>query len=249
MAKMGTLEWSEKTHGKLGLRDKLAMVLQGVRAKAATKERLKNNVKFRHMEVDDVLPPDSAIAREAMAMCEEDSDPYLFHHSLRAYFWARLMDDGTRRFDDEALYVGFMMHDMGLTEKHHIRNGRDHCFTLVGARLAQELGEKHGWSDARADIAAAAITLHLNVIVDPVHGREAELLRLGSGADVAGLGLDVLHRDQIDAVVTRYPRLNLKRDMAMPLGRETRDRPCCRTAFLHDKLGFGELIQNSLFKE
>ncbi len=249
MAQLGTLEWAEKTHGKLGLRDKFAMIYQGVRARAATKDRMRNNVKFRFMEVDDIVPPDSVVAREAMMMCEEDSAPYLFHHCLRAYYWARLLDDGKRRFDDEALFVAFMLHDMGLTDRHRIRNTTDHCFTMVGAKMTQELGAKHRWSDKRSDLAANAISLHLNVSVAPAHGREAELLRLGSGADVAGLGTDVLHQDQIDAVVTKYPRLNLKTEMAKPLGIEVRERPCCRIAFLHTKLGFGGLIKNSKFEE
>ena len=130
MAKLGTLEWVEKKHGKLGLRDKLALVAQGVRARAATKERLKDNVKFRHTEVDDILPPDSAVAREAMAMCQEASAPYLFHHCLRAYYWARLLDDGSKSFDDEAVFVAIMLHDMGLTDGHRLNGGKQQCFTM-----------------------------------------------------------------------------------------------------------------------
>jgi len=242
---LGTLAWLERTHGQLGLRGRLAMLAQGVRARAATRERLKQGIKVRHIEVDSILPPDSAIAREAMAMMIEASPPFLINHCLRAYFWARLLDDGARSHDDEALFVALMLHDMGLTDGHRLAGTEERCFTLVGARLAENLGAQHGWGGQRCRIAAEAIALHLNVVVDPRHGREAELVRAGSGGDVAGLGLDVLHGDQIDAVCGRYPRLGFKQQVVSPLRLEAEHRPGCRMAFMMDKLGFERLIANA----
>jgi HD domain len=245
MAKLGTLQWVEQTHGRLGLRDKLALVAQGVKAKAATRKRMAASVKFRHREVDDILPPDSAIAREAMAMCEVDSPPFLFNHSLRAYFWARLLDDGSAPFDNEAVFTAIMLHDMGLTDRHRLNGSTEQCFTLVGARMAEELGSRHDWDGRRIGLAANAITLHLNVIVDPAQGREAEMVRAGSGGDVAGLGLDVLHADQIDHVCARHPRLGFKAAILPVLAIEERDRPACRIAFMNARLGFASLVANA----
>jgi hypothetical protein len=51
------------------------------------------------------------------------------------------------------------------------------------------LAARHHWDDARAHLAANAITLHLNVTVGDEHGKEAQMVRAGSGGDVAGLGL------------------------------------------------------------
>jgi HD domain len=250
MAKLGTLQWVEQTHGRLGLRDKLALVAQGVKAKAATRKRMAANVKFRHREVDDILPPDSAIAREAMAMCEAASAPFLFNHSLRAYFWARLLDDGSKPFDDEAVFTAIMLHDMGLTDSHRLKGTDDQCFTLVGAQMAEELGARHNWDGHRCALAANAITLHLNVIVDPAHGKEAEMVRAGSGGDVAGLGLDVLHKDQIDHVCARHPRLGFKSEILPVLAIEEHARPACRIAFMNAKLGFAGLVVNApMFSE
>ncbi|OYU33767.1 HD domain-containing protein [Novosphingobium sp. PASSN1] len=250
MKQLGTLQWLEQTHGRLGLRDKLALVAQGVKARAATRKRMGASVKFRHREVDDILPPDSAIAREAMAMCEAASAPFLFNHSLRAYFWARLLDDGSKPFDDEAVFTAIMLHDMGLTDAHRLQGSDEQCFTVVGARMAEELGAKHQWNDRRTALAANAITLHLNVIVDPKHGREAEMVRAGSGGDVAGLGLDVLEQDQINAVCTKHPRLNFKTSIVPVLGLEEAQRPCCRIAFMNSRLGFTDLIANApMFSE
>lgn len=250
MVKLGTLEWTIQRHGKLGLRDKLAMTAQAVIAKVATNKRLAANIKLRHIEVDEIVPPDSAIARETMKICETASPPFLFNHCLRAYFWARLLDNRAKPFDNEALFTAFMLHDMGLTDSYRLSNERERCFTIVGARMAEEFGQKYGWSDRRTRLAANAITLHLNVTVDPCHGREAEMLRIGSGADVAGLGMDVLHDDQIAMVCAKFPRLKLKDEMSSVLSIETQERPGCRIAFLQQKLGFSELIRRApMFKE
>lgn len=250
MAKMGTLSWLERSGGKLAWHERLAMVAQGVRARAAAKQRMKAGTKLRNIEVDAILPPDSAITREAIAICQDASPPYLFNHCLRAYYWARLLDDGCQPLDDEALFTALMLHDLGLTDDHRLIGDKEQCFTIVGARKAWELAEKHQWSGQRANIAAEAITLHLNVSVHSRHGKEAQLLRAGSGGDVAGLGLDMLPVDQIESVVARYPRLDLKKEILKPLSIEADQRRCCRYAFLHTKMGFAKLIRHApLFRE
>ena len=78
------------------------------------------------------------------------------------------------------------------------------------------------------------------------------MLRAGSAADVAGLGLDVLQHDRISNVCAKYPGLELKRDMSSLLDIGTRERPgCgCRIAFLQQKLGFSERIRCApMFRE
>jgi hypothetical protein len=242
---VGTLSWLERTGGKLAWRDRLIFIAQGVQARFAATRRIRAGRRVRNLEIEDILPPDSAIAREAVAMCEDASEPFLFNHCFRSYFWARLLDEAPGQFDDEALFVAFMLHDMGFTERYRLVGDTQQCFTLPGARLANELAAKHGWCDHRASVAAEAIALHLNVAVDPRHGKEAAMLRAGSGGDVAGLGLDLLHRDQIESVVARYPRLGIKTKMIEVMRIETHERPCCRIAFLRRKLGFDALIHRA----
>lgn len=86
--------------------------------------------------------------------------------------------------------------------------------------------------------------------IGDAQGKEAQMVRAGSGGDVAGLGLAVLERDQIAEVVRRYPRLRLKSEVVLPLMIETTDRPCCRTAFLCRSLGFINVVPgNRIFSE
>ncbi len=249
MAKLGTVGWMAVSHGKLGLRDKMAMIYQGARAKAAMKKSLKGLSKVRYTEVDDILPPDSPIATEAMEFSKEVSGLYLFNHCLRSYFWSKLMDDGSNSCDDEAVFTALMLHDLGLTDGHRLQGTTEQCFTLVGAKKAQELAAKHQWNDRRSELVANAITLHLNIAIGDEHGREAQLVRNGTVADVAGMGLSALHNDQVVDVGTQYPRLNMKENILSPLLIEAKERPCCRAAFLQKKLDFRKLIRNAPFAE
>lgn len=242
MAALGTLAWMEASGGRMGRLDRLRTIADGVRARIAARTQVAARRPHRAGTVDDLELPGSAVAHAAMALCKEASRPFLFNHCVRAYYWSRLLDDGARPFDDEALFVAFMLHDLGLTERYRLEGDSESCFTIVGARHAEELGARHGWDGLRCRLVAEAITLHLNVIVSAAHGREAELVRLGSGADVAGLGLGVLDQAAIDAVVTRHPRLELKREFLATLGEEARNRPRCRIAYLQSHLGFRGLI-------
>jgi hypothetical protein len=247
---LGSLSWLERTGGKLAWHDRLVMVAQGVIARAARRKRERLGIKLRHIEVAKILPPESAITREAITICQDAGAPFLFHHCLRAYFWARLLDDGALAYDDEAVFTALMLHDLGLTDRHRLRGNTDQCFCIVGVRKADELAAKHCWPANRAMVTAEAIALHLNVALDPKYGKEAQLVRAGAAADVAGLGLDVLHADQIDSVVARYPRHQMKREMLRTISIESDARAACRLAFLQNQMGFAQLIRGaSMFNE
>ena len=246
---LGSFSWTLATAGRLGWRDRLALVIQGMRARTAVR-RHADGPRPRMLNIDQLLPPDTPVAREALAMCESASPPFLVNHCLRAYLWARLLDDGGRDHDDEALYVALMLHDLGLTETWRDRLPGERCFTTVGARVAGDLGQRHGWGDRRCRLVADAIALHLNVLVDPAHGREAALVRAGSGADVAGLGLQVLRPAQVAQVCARHPRLDFKRQIVPALRADADRHPDCRCAFLMNRLGFEHLIRrNQVFSE
>ena len=239
------MNWLERSGGRMAWHDKLTLLAQGVQARIAAHRRRRGGGKVRFREVGEILPPDSPAATEAVALAQDCSPPYLFNHCMRAYFWAKLLDGDPRPYDDEAVFVALMLHDLGLTDRWRLQGRTQHCFTVVGARAAQELASRHGWDDLRSQRAANAISLHLNVAVGNEHEKEAQMVRAGSGGDVAGLGLDVLEREQIQQVVVRFPRHRLKSEIVAPLLTEAKERPCCRTAFLCHSLGFTRLIANN----
>jgi hypothetical protein len=228
--RLGTIGWIERTGGRLAWQERLALIAQGVRARAAAVIRKRSERKIRLLEVDDILPPDSSITREAIALSQDLSKPFLFNHCMRSYFWAHLLDEDTRPFDDEAVFTALMLHDLGLTEHGRRAAESGHCFTQLGAQASW-----HASTDG-------AISAQL---VAGRHGKEAKMVRAGSGADVAGLGLHVLQRDQIDEVVSRLPRLSLKKEMLATLADESRAWPHSRIAFLCHRLHFGTMIERS----
>jgi hypothetical protein len=143
-----------------------------------------------------------------------------------------------------------MLHDLGLAPDHRLGcYDDDECFTAVGAREAKTMALRHGWDEARADKTADAIALHLNVVVHDHHGPEARLVRMGSGADVAGLGMSRLQPDQVREVLTRYPRHGLKEGLVPILESEALERPHCRMAFLQKKFDFSRMVQAAPFAE
>lgn len=89
----------------------------------------------------------------------------------------------------------------------------------------------------------------MNLILSSSHGSEADLVKDGTGADVAGLKLELLHQDQIDGVIQKYPRLNQNDDILKIVRRESEERPCCRMALFYRKLGMRNAVRKSPFRE
>lgn len=198
MSECGTWAWVGEREGRMSWRDRVGFLLDGVRARAATRREVRSGVRLPILGVDDVMPPDTPVTRAALSLCEAASPPWLVNHCLRGYLWARLLHERARPFDDEATYVALLLHDLGLTERYRLSStSTQQCFTAAGADVAYALATQNGWPDRRAALAAEAITLHLNVTIAERHGAEAWMVRAGSGADVAGLGL---HRDRKSVV-------------------------------------------------
>lgn len=241
MAAFGTWAWAERTGGRLTRRDRARLAISSVVRTAAGRLRSKRNSKELRVDLETVRVPDTAICRAADALCAEVSPAFLYQHCRRAYLWARLLS-GSEDCDLEALHVSLMLHDLGLTERYRPAVS-DECFTLAGARLAHGLARQHGWPDRRAHALADAICLHVNATVSARHGRVAHWVQAGAIADVVGLGLGRLPRDQRMAVLARHPRLGMKIAVSEALSCEAERCPCGRIAYLESKLGLTQRIR------
>jgi hypothetical protein len=243
---LGDWDWVEAGGGRLARRDELMLKAQAVQALAMAKLSPKRADTIARIDLETILPPDGAVARAAEALAAEVSEPWLFNHSARAYLWARLLLPDLK-FDDEAVYVALMLHDLGLTQAFMDRSGEEVCFTRPAAREAHRLTRSMGWEERRARLVADAIALHLNVVVGSDQGAEAMMVRTGSGADVAGLGLKAVARPLRDAVCGRHPRLELKTRMVEALDAEAARTPCCRIGFMYRSLGFRDRVLGAPF--
>ncbi|XXF76893.1 HD domain-containing protein [Myxococcaceae bacterium GXIMD 01537] len=251
---VGTLEWARHTGGRLGLGDQAELLAQALRQQ---KERVVRGWKRQlggprpppRLDWDALKPPDTPAARRAEALCLEVSPPYLAHHCLRAYVWARLLAarDGLRP-DDEILYVSCLLHDLGLTPRYAFKTPGSHCFAIDGASALSPFAEEVDWDARRRDAVAEAIVLHLNVTVGVEHGVEAHLLHEATALDVTGQRSRQLAAEDVHAVVTRYPRSDFKACISADFRAQAERRPHCRAAFL-ERFGILGMVARAPFSE
>ena len=197
-------------------------------------------------ELAGVRIPDSRAAIEAEAVCRDACSPVLYAHALRSYFFAALLGklDGVA-YDNELLYVGCVLHDIGLTERfaHPTRS-----FEMVSADIAAELTERHRWALTRRYTVHRAIVLHMSPAISQAELAEVLLLEAGVACDVAGVRIQDVSQRALMEVLRRYSRADFARQFSVTLQDEARRKPCCAAAHLFD-LGLQRKIDEAPFAE
>ena len=234
---VGTLEWARRTNGRLSRGDQVALLVQGMRRLLPRRSRL-----GAALDLDGYRPPDSAPAREAEELCREASPPFLEAHCHRVNLWgvaigrAEALD-----FDEEALYVASLTHDLGLTERFRGAWEGAECFSLDSAAASRAVLD--------SDTVAEAIVLHLNAHVPLSCGPEAHLLQLGAAIDVTGYRFGDVERATREAVLARHARQHMKREFTELMNGEVRIHPHSRPAFFTKRVGFKRMIAGAPFEE
>ncbi|WP_424216683.1 HD domain-containing protein (plasmid) [Streptomyces sp. BI20] len=174
-------------------------------------------------EIAGIRIPDSALAREATELVREAATPLVFHHSRRVFLWGALRGraDGLS-YDPELLYVGALLHDLGLTERYRRTDQR---FEIDGADEARRLLASHGIVDERADRVWTAIALHTTPEIPLRMAPEVALVTRGVEFDVLGLGLDAVTDGARAEVVGAHPRPGFKKGIVEAFAEGLRDRP------------------------
>lgn len=253
---VGSLGWAARTGGRLSATDAFGQLVQAVvfqlrvlPAQAFWKLGVSEPRALR-FDLDELAPPDSAVARKALELCSMVSPDYLTNHCLRSYLWARVFarQDGIT-FDDEFLYLACMLHDLGLTDQFRPQEPGMCCFSLASAEAARAVATELQWDPQRRDALAEAITLHVNVRVGLSKGPEAHLLNAATALDVGGLRYWEIPPAAVERVVERYPRLEFKHRFPRDWRDEANQRPRSRAGFLETWLRFSHRIGTSPFLE
>src|SRR3954454_20626920 len=232
---IGSIGWTERTGGGLTARECLTLagpLLRGelgiLAGRLAMALRIHSG---RRGSVDpaSLLPPDSALARDAGVAAQDLLTPALRNHSSRAYTWgAAIAALRGITLDRELMDVAAMFHDTGLPSP-----VPDVDFTIRSAALAREFTERHEVPADLRELVANAIAMHYTPGVGLEAGAEAYLLSAGAAVDVFGLRSNEIPDRVRQSVIQEYPRLGFKREFAGLLRAEAKQVPRGRAWYLN----------------
>lgn len=231
---VGTLAWARKTGGRLSPRERQHMQRQLVerqaQALAEQNERVRDAI--RHLDLDAIPVPDSALARKAEWHATELSSESLLNHCYRTYLWGSLLAQADERAvdDPELLYVACLLHDLGATDAHFGKDQRAHCFAVEGGFAAEAFLLKEGLDRSKAESVAEAIMLHINAVVEAERGPLAFYLSSGALCDVLGYRATEIPDATARRVLRRYPGLDIAPQFSAFVMREAALRPESRAA-------------------
>ncbi|CAL9488119.1 hypothetical protein SUDANB121_03195 [Nocardiopsis dassonvillei] len=150
--------------------------------------------------------PRTGLALDALRLARETEAPAIFNHSMRTYLYGRFLGEhrGLRPdhdYDDELLFLGCVLHDIGLTP-HGDLGGR---FDIDGADTAAAFLHDRGVEADRVEVVWDAVALHLCFEVAVRKRPEIALVSLGAGYDLGreGPALPEGEADRIHAVLPR----------------------------------------------
>jgi HD domain len=170
-----------------------------------------------------VAIPDTPLTRDVTALVESSAPPLLYHHSRRVFLWGSLR--GRRRgleYDAELLYVGALLHDLGLTEGFATSQQR---FELDGADEARRVLLDHGVAPDRARLVWEAIALHTTPEVPWRMAPEIALVTAGVELDVLGFGYDEVDDGERAEVTAAHPRPDFKQQIVRAFANGMEHRP------------------------
>ena len=201
--------------------------------------------------------PDSEICKKAAQLVAAVSPTFLCHHCIRTFLFGDLLRQRDRlKCDRELLYLGAVMHDLGLTQ----RFDGEQRFEVDGADAARAFVLEHGLSDQKAEVVWDAIALHTSVGIASRKQPEIALVHLGASADVLGIGVSDIPPETVEQVMEAYPRLGFNRAMTELLVSQVKRKPqtavftwlaevgrCCVHRF--NSPNWNEMLDRSSFTE
>lgn len=166
--------------------------------------------------------PDTNVCVAAIALARDHSPPFLFNHVMRTFAFGR--DAGALQgaeVDQEMLFLGAVLHDLGLVEKFI---GEDR-FEIDGADAAADFLSKQGYSDKKIAVIWEAIALHTTLGVPQRKQAEIALVQLGAGIDVGAIPRSLVTPESVEIILAEYPRLGFKKAFLEAMGAVIRRKP------------------------
>jgi hypothetical protein len=166
--------------------------------------------------------PDSEICKKATQLVTEVSTTSVCNHCIRTFLFGDLLGirDGLK-CDRELLYLGAIMHDLGLTE----RFDAEQRFEVNGADAARAFVLEHGLSDEKAEIVWDAIALHTSIGIAVRKQPEIALVHLGATADLLGMRICDITPETVEQILDAYPRLGFNQQITQLMVSQVKRKP------------------------
>lgn len=179
-------------------------------------------------ELPDVLGswPRTPATLAAVSFIDEHEPAYLAHHSLRSYFYSRRLGElqnlqPGEDYDDEAMFLGALLHDIGLVEEANLSQR----FEVDGADRAAQFVREQGLDDVTAEMVWDAVALHTSPGIVNRKRPEIALPAAGIAADLFAYNTAALEPGFIDAAHERYPRENLGNRLTRQVAGQVEQNP------------------------
>jgi hypothetical protein len=181
----------------------------------------------------DLKLPDSQVVRDAYAEAEaETSQLWLFNHVIRSWLYgAKLAQRRALNPDAELVAVSVLLHDLGLA-----RGGApDRRFEVLGADLGRAFALSHNMGERRAETVWDSIALHTTASIAQYKGTDVACCQHGIACDFGGLGYNELTEGNKKAILSTYPRLDMKNQLTTCLCGIVKTHPnASREGFIAD---------------
>jgi HD domain len=156
----------------------------------------------------DLALPDSPAVRDAYAQAEAESQPWLFNHVMRSWLYgAKLAKHRGLAPDAELVAVAVLLHDLGLARR----------FEVLGADIGRAFALSHDMGQHRAEAVWDSIALHTTPSIAQHKSTDVACCQNGIACDYGGLGYHELSNDNKRAILSAYPRLDMKNMMTTGL--------------------------------
>lgn len=176
--------------------------------------------------------PDGPLIAAVIEHARRLSEPYLFNHAMRSWLFAEAIGriKGIS-YDREVVAVGTILHDIGLTANVSGPNR----FEVNGADAALSFIRGKGLSDRRAqliwDLVALNSTPSLALHKEP----EVAVGTMGIGLDYGGFGVESLPADNVERILSAFPRLKMKQQFA---------EACCRMVTAKPETSYDNFLRD-----
>lgn len=165
---------------------------------------------------------DTPLIARAMDFARTHSEPFLFNHAVRSWLFAvRLGQLQDIPHDAEVVAVGSLLHDIGLTDS--VTGPKR--FEIEGADAARAFAREQGLDDRRVQLIWDSVALNSTPSIGMHKEAEVALCTAGIGLDYGGAQYDRIPPEEMNGILTAFPRLDMKRCFTDSVCRIVRAKP------------------------